>query len=614
MFDPSRTTTLRAQYMAEMRRRFYELRRAVVDAVWRDDIFGLEKKKPINFGILMANSTLGKKAFEFKTDSQKIGGFNTWLQGQVDAGILEKTTDGKPWQAKYIDSAYKKGSMRAYMDARPESMAQSVEGWNGARKQFLEMAFMQPERVSKIQFLYTRSYEELKGISAAMSQQMNRILADGISHGKHPRILARELAGSITGIESKRARVLARTEIIAAHAQGQLDSFKDLGVEELGIMAEISTAGDKRVCDQCEELEGKTYTVEEAEGMIPIHPNCVSGDMPVFAPGAKAILKTQYTGQIFDLVTEGGRRITTTPKHVLLTKFGLTTMESVYVGLDLVIDDGIYGRGQTPDYKNGIPCIADEFISALKTGNMGTVSVPTSPEYLHNEGGSCNKEIHIVFPNGELWNGFQTNRGESGLDNAFPFCQGGLDRTACSTSTKALIRMAHATDSSMGLHRDLLAFFLGCVLEADQICSGNISGRKSSVQNSFNNHIPINPELLRESINRHPTLKQFNYFPGININSILSGSIPDITALLIKAGFNGTPFHPVVFCDTVDGPFFDGVKFDKIISVESRHVVSFDVYDIQTESSLYAIDGVISSNCRCAWIPANVGEEKKSKF
>ena len=79
---------------------------------------------------------------------------------------------------------------------------------------------------------------------------------------------------NIQGLSRTRARAIARTEVMFAHAEGQLDCFQRLGVEELGIMAEFSTAGDDLVCTKCLPYEGKEYTVDEARGLIPIHPNC----------------------------------------------------------------------------------------------------------------------------------------------------------------------------------------------------------------------------------------------------------------------------------------------------------------------------------------------------
>ena len=268
--DPTRTTLLRAQAVREVNRRFGALKKAVTELIVEDDVFGLKPRKGF--------TTLGEefvRAWEFRTDKDKLTSFNRWFQGQIDDNILSiEGVDGEPWTSKYVDSAYRKGAVRAYTDVKRDTGATSLDFYNGSKKQFLESAFAQPERVSKLKFLFTRTFEELKGVSAAMSQQMSRVLASGIANGLGPEEVARQLNNTITGITRQRARVLARTEIIAAHSEGQLDSFEDLGIEEVGIMAEWSTAGDGRVCPLCVPLEGTVMTIKEARGLLPRHPNC----------------------------------------------------------------------------------------------------------------------------------------------------------------------------------------------------------------------------------------------------------------------------------------------------------------------------------------------------
>jgi len=216
---------------------------------------------------------LGERAYEFATDDQKLLAFKRWFRKETEAQLLTVDSQGKPWLAKYVDSAYRKGAMRAYTDAHPE-LGQTAEYWRGSKEQFLRSSFLQPERVSKLKLLTTRNFEELDGISHAMSQKLGRVLAQGIADGDGPAKIARQINKEIRGINRTRARVLARTEIIHAHAEGQLDSFEDLGVEQVGMMAEWSTAQDERVCPICRPLDGVVMPVAKARGLIPRHPNC----------------------------------------------------------------------------------------------------------------------------------------------------------------------------------------------------------------------------------------------------------------------------------------------------------------------------------------------------
>lgn len=268
--DPTRTTLLRRKCMADMTRRFKKVSRAIQKLVVEEDVFGLITSQPMVFAQT-------QQAWRFRSNANKVRAYRKWLQQQIDANILSPVdgVSGKPWLAPYVESSYKKGALRAYTDTHAQALAKSVDFYEGGKEEFLRSAFGAPEALGKIELLYTRAFDELKGVTDAMSQQMSRILAGGLAQGKGPKAIARDLRKNVSNITKTRANVIARTEIIRAHAEGQLDSFERLGVKELGLMAEWSTAGDDRVCEECAGLgAGGPYTVKEARDMLPAHPNC----------------------------------------------------------------------------------------------------------------------------------------------------------------------------------------------------------------------------------------------------------------------------------------------------------------------------------------------------
>jgi SPP1 gp7 family putative phage head morphogenesis protein len=182
---------------------------------------------------------------------------------------------GEPWQQQYVTSAYMQGMTRAYVDTNKLALAGDMEEhFAGGKEQFLTSAFSGQVATDKIRLLATRNMEMLKGVNADMAGKMNRILSDGLIAGDHPTVIARRMNQEIEGITRKRALVIARTEIIHAHAEGQLDSFDAMNVEAVGGLAEWSTAGDGKVCPKCQPLEGMVLTTQEARGIIPRHPNC----------------------------------------------------------------------------------------------------------------------------------------------------------------------------------------------------------------------------------------------------------------------------------------------------------------------------------------------------
>lgn len=297
--DPSQTTMLRRSFMREMRRRFGELRRAVQEAVVTQDVFGLVPGQPFAVNV-------ERQEWRFQTDDQKLESFRRWFQRMVNEKILTTDQANRPWTGKYVESAYRKGTVRAFLDAQGKARKKSQDFYDGSKEEFLRSAFSQPERLSKVRLLATRSFEELRGVTATMASRMNRILAQGLAQGFGPRDIADAMSQSIRGLTNTRALVIARTEIIHAHAEGQLDSFEELG-EDVGVFAEWATAGDDRVCPQCSALEGQIFKVAEARGLIPRHPNCRCAWIPAIEVAKRTRRKKVLRAVARSLKREGGR-------------------------------------------------------------------------------------------------------------------------------------------------------------------------------------------------------------------------------------------------------------------------------------------------------------------
>lgn len=275
--DPSRTNGIRRRWLAEVNKQFNLLQKAVREFIVKEDALGLAKVTT------QLKINADPRRYAFQTDAQKLSAFQAWLQEQTDKGILSKSSSGK-----YIDSAYKQGIIRAYLEKhRAGKNLTKTPGWySGTQEAFLARAFGAGEAVGKVQLLATRTYETLKGMTGAMASQTARVLSEGMVRGDGAVDVGRALAERIE-VSRSRALTIARTELMHAHAEGQLDGFKELGIQELDVMAEWSTAGDDRVCPICAALEGKVYTVEEARGMIPQHPNCRCTWIPSNKPATK---------------------------------------------------------------------------------------------------------------------------------------------------------------------------------------------------------------------------------------------------------------------------------------------------------------------------------------
>lgn len=193
--------------------------------------------------------------------------FSAWAESQFEAQLLS-ASPFQFWASEYIDKSYTKGLKRAASEVNKLGIVE-VQQTDFFKQQ------------NKVLELTGRVHSELKGATSAMVQEMNRIVADGIAKGSSNHVMVREMSKRIKALTVKRAKATARTETIRAFAEGQLDAYAYLGVTKLIVLAEFSTANDNKVCTECAELEGEVYTIKEARGIIPVHPNCRCAWLPV---------------------------------------------------------------------------------------------------------------------------------------------------------------------------------------------------------------------------------------------------------------------------------------------------------------------------------------------
>jgi len=281
-YDPTRTLHLRNAFEAKMRWRFRRLRGRIRTAIIQEDCFGLASR--------LGGITL-QVAFDFPRVEDKVEGFMTWLKQQEELDLLETTrlpqlgvAREAAWTDVYIRDSYKRGVLRANRElARAGYSVERI-----ADLDEVERLLRAPMHADRVGMLYTRAFNGLRGITDAMDMQISQVLAQGLVDGDGPYALARKLTKTITGPvgglgitdtlgrfipAERRARMLARTEIIRAHHQGTIQEYRNWAVEGVKVRAEWRTAGFD-VCPVCADLEGEVFELDKIENMIPVHPHC----------------------------------------------------------------------------------------------------------------------------------------------------------------------------------------------------------------------------------------------------------------------------------------------------------------------------------------------------
>lgn len=318
--DPTRTITIRQRFVAGMRSRFGLLMADIKEAVVDLDVLGIGV---VNRVVANANSGLSPKQFNFPQSDKKIEAFVKWMLTKANEYILSGGTKGimstggisgnatdarSSWIKTHIDSAYQQGIRRGRQELRKLGV-EIDEGQLGGDP--IRVAFNSPVHADRVGMIYTRAYSSLKGITEEMGSVVSDVLALGIADGRGPkeiaRLLNKTILGSGTGVDLgildslgrkvpslRRAEVLARTEVIRAHHSANIAEYKSAGMMGIKIQAEHLTAGDERVCPKCAPLNGKRYDIDEAEYMIPVHPQCRCVAIPYIPEDEPVLGKTLF--------------------------------------------------------------------------------------------------------------------------------------------------------------------------------------------------------------------------------------------------------------------------------------------------------------------------------
>lgn len=93
-------------------------------------------------------------------------------------------------------------------------------------------------------------------------------VSTGIAEGKPTLQVRNDILEIFDDLATWEGERLARTEIAMGVAQGALRGYQEMLIEVVEYVANMGA------CPQCEMLAGSLMTLDAANGIIPVHPNC----------------------------------------------------------------------------------------------------------------------------------------------------------------------------------------------------------------------------------------------------------------------------------------------------------------------------------------------------
>lgn len=252
-------------------------------------------------------------------------------------------------------------------------------------------------------------------------------------------VLSQEAAGSgWMGNSAKMAQEMQNRGIPAfvdkAGRQWSLRDYSNMAVRTTARQAEVAailTADDYDLwqivkigstCPVCAPLEGRVYSKSGTNPDYPpltlafgkvdksgpddlmntylnIHPNCLIPGGFILAEGIMAASRRDYVGNVIQLVTSRGNKITVTPNHPILTDKGFVPAGLLKKGDKVVEATSKYVSffRKAPNNVN-IPTRVEEiFHSFIKAGNGSAFRVKGSSIQFHGDG-IANSKVDIILP------------------------------------------------------------------------------------------------------------------------------------------------------------------------------------------------------------------------
>lgn len=114
-----------------------------------------------------------------------------------------------------------------------------------------------------------------------ITQETGDLLAEqlrlGFEAGESADLIADRIQQVFDFCSNVRSERIARTEIMYMSNQGAVEGYKSSGIQKV----EFYCALDERTCDVCLDENGDILSVDDVEGMLPLHPNCRCTFLPV---------------------------------------------------------------------------------------------------------------------------------------------------------------------------------------------------------------------------------------------------------------------------------------------------------------------------------------------
>lgn len=360
-------------------------------------------------------------------------------------------------------------------------------------------------------------------------------------------------------------------------------------------------------CDFCLMLasRGFVYQSESTASASHVHANCVLPDTVLGALDVKALLRRKFEGDVIDITTRGGRHLSVTANHPILTVNGWVKAGLLHDGDALLCGFGREGHDFGVPSVDDCPPSAEQVFQALRLLDAANpVGVEVSSVDFDGEPVS-NSDVEIVDVNRLLEGHIVPVGHESFGDKSFSV--GALFERCKRLNGAGAANFGDGTHSlpSCGVMRGLC---LSC-----PVLRGHLG---STDETGFGTAAPMDTSVVEPSVNDMPgdaiSLGQLQDALSALVSLDEIGRCGDAVRSYLDAVALEYSGDALVGDSKLFGNSFDtlpsGIEIDYVSVANTRHFIGH-VYNLSAGGHWYTANGIITHNCDCRCVPGWDGME-----
>lgn len=438
-----------------------------------------------------------------------------------------------------------------------------------------------------------------------LKNELASTLQSGLIQGKNPRELAKTIRQRFD-VQISHAERLMRTELARVQTDAQKRSFEENGFEEYEFIA------NGHCCPICDALDGKHFNLRDlmpGKNAPPMHPNCVLPNTKIIAPDAEAMMRSEYSGNIIEIGTSNGTRLSVTPNHIVLTARGWVRAKNLVKG-DKVVHYCNWTKSvvkANPANDDSISTVEQLFASLIKASTVPTFSMPVSPEDLKGDVIKDGK-VDIIFIDSKLRSKVDSavNKLISDIELIGTSIAGKSVLTAKCTLAELLVGVGLASDGIMSSSCVSNILFSRALTHRELVGLRLSSDYNSRLNKTAADNTSADVKAFGDSIFARTGIVERDNLFCIDLDS----DSVESDAVSFEQSFDRR-FGNIVDLSDLFRAFSGVIELDDIVLVTNKFY-SGHVYDASSLSTLYISNGIITSNCRCSTAAYEDDEEYRA--